>query len=829
MKFSENWLRSLVDIRADSATLARRLTMSGLEVAEVTPIGGSLDGVIVARIVAREPHPDADKLRVCRVDTGAGEVQIVCGAPNARTGLLVPLAMIGAKLPNGITIKAVELRGVESHGMLCSAKELGIDADASGVMELPGDAPVGKSLAEYLRLPDTAIEVELTPNRGDCLGMLGLADEVAAEFGSRAKAFEAPAVKPAISAPREISLEAGADCPRYLGRAMRGIDMAAATPIRMVQRLRAAGVKPINAVVDITNYVMLETGQPLHAFDESKLDGGIIVRHARNGETLKLLDGSEAALDPSFLLVADNASPLAAAGVMGGFGSRVTDATLDVFLEAAHFAPAAIMGRARKLGLTTDAAHRFERGVDPGLPRAAIERATALLIEIAGGQPGEVIEAVLPEHLPQRPVVALRRARIARVLGIAVEDDAVERILIALGMQVEAGSDGWRVTPPSRRFDIEREEDLIEEVARIHGYGAIPVRLPAGTPPAPCNDESVLPVAALIADLAARDYHEAICYAFVDPRLLQTWQLDAQAVPLANPLSADLAVMRTSLLPGLAEALKRNRNHQQTRVRLFEAGVVFGKRDSGLGLRRQDAGANIGAADGPKGEPQERRVSRDSGKTGDAAPLETAMLAAVACGNSGAEQWGEPKRALDFFDVKGDLQSLLALSGAPRAWSFDARDLPAWLHPGRGARVRRDGAVVGAIGVLHPALRQQLDLPETCVFEVKLDALRARAIPTTRALPHFPMLRRDIAVEVDEGTEWGQIAARLRSGLPTMLTELVLFDCFHGPGLSEGRKSLAIGLILQDDSRTLTDREGDQCVAEAVKLLEIEFGAHLRS
>ncbi|MGN6789278.1 MAG: phenylalanine--tRNA ligase subunit beta, partial [Rhodanobacteraceae bacterium] len=793
MKFSENWLRSLVDIRADSATLARRLTMSGLEVAEVTPIGESLDDVVVARIVACAPHSDADKLRVCRVDTGTGEVQIVCGAPNAREGLVAPLARIGATLPNGITIKAAKLRGVESQGMLCSAKELGIDYDASGLMELPENAPVGKPLAEYLRLPDTAIEVELTPNRADCLGMIGLADEVAAEFGARAKPFKASPIPAAVVAPREICLEAGADCPRYLGRAIRGIDMTAPTPTWMAQRLRAAGVNPINAVVDVTNYVMLETGQPMHAFDEAKLVGGIVVRRARKGETLTLLDASEATLDPSFLLIADNTKPLAVAGVMGGFVSRVTDATRDVFLEAAHFSPATIMGCARKLGLATDAAHRFERGVDPELPRAAMERATALLVEIAGGRPGEVIEAVAQKHLRQPVSITLRRARIARVLGIAVEDAEVERILSALGMTVEAQAEGWRATPPSRRFDIEREEDLIEEVARIHGYDAIPARLPGGAPPAPRDDESMLPASAVVAGLAARDYHEAICYAFVDPKLLQAWQLDAHAVPLANPLSSDLAVMRTSLLPGLAEVLKRSRNRQQTRVRLFESGVVFAKR-------------------GGDGE----------------APAETQMLTAVACGGAHAEQWGEPKRVLDFYDIKGDLESLIELSGAPETWSFDTNGLPDWLHPGRGARVLRDGVAAGAIGALHPALQRQLDLPETHVFEIELQALRRRPIPVARALPHFPSIRRDIAVEMDEAVQWAHVAAALRSGLPTILNDVVLFDCFRGPGLSAGRKSLAIGLILQDDSRTLTDEDADRSVADAVRLLESEFGARLR-
>jgi len=794
MKFSENWLRSLVEIAATRDELTKRLTMSGLEVAGSEAIGDALDGVIVARIAACEPHPDADKLRVCRVDTGNAEVQIVCGAPNARVGLVAPLAMIGATLPNGTTIKVAKLRGVESQGMLCSARELGIDTDASGLMELPADAPIGKPLAGYLRLPDAAIEVELTPNRGDCLGMIGLADEVAAEFGGRAKSFDVPSVKPAIAAPRDIRLAAGADCPRYLGRALRGIDMTATTPAWMAQRLRAAGVKPINAVVDVANYVMLETGQPMHAFDEAKLDGVIVVRRARDGEALKLLDESEAKLDAGFLLIADESKPLAMAGVMGGFDSRVTDATQDVFLEAAHFSPAAIMGRARKLGLATDAAHRFERGVDPELPRAAMERATALLIGIAGGRAGEVIEAALPEHLPQRIPVTLRRARIARVLGISITDAEIERILTALGMRVETAADGWRVTPPSRRFDIFAEEDLIEEVARIHGYDEIPVRLPAGAPPAPHDDETRLPSSALGGSLAARDYHEAICYAFVDPRLLQAWQLDAGAVALANPLSAELAVMRTSLLPGLVESLKRNRNRQQARVRLFENGVVFTH-----GRRAQDT-----------------------------APIETAMLAAAACGSARAEQWGEPKRALDFFDIKGDLEALLALSGASQAWSFESRELPAWVHPGRGARILRDGVAVGAVGALHPSLQAALDLPETFVFEVVQEALRRRAIPIAQALPRFPSVRRDIAIEVDAGVEWARVAGAVRSGMRTMLNEPVLFDCFHGPGLSQGRKSLAIGLILQDSSRTLTDQEADRCVADVVAVLEREFGARLR-
>jgi len=792
MRFSENWLRQLVEIPADRAGLVERLTLSGLEVESVEARGAQLEGVIVARIAECAPHPDADKLRICRVETGSGEVQIVCGAPNARAGLKAPLATIGATLPHGVAIKAAKLRGVESQGMLCSAKELGVDADASGLMELPEDAPVGTLLAQYLGLPDASIELKLTPNRSDCLGMRGLADEVAAEFGTHAKGFDVVPVSTTIKTERAIRLEAGADCPRYLGRAIRGINPAAKTPVWMAQRLRAAGIKPISPVVDVTQFVMLELGQPLHAFDESKLEGSIVVRRARANERLKLLDGSEAKLDPGFLVIADERKPLALAGVMGGFDSRVTETTRDVFLESAHFAPAAIMGRARKLGLNTDAAHRFERGVDPQLPRLAIERATALLLEIAGGKPGDIVETARPEHLSHTAPIALRRARIARVLGVAISDDQVHRILSALGMQLENTDGGWRVTPPTRRFDIEREEDLIEELARIHGYAQIPVHLPAGEPPMPVEDETVLPENALRAQLAARDFNEAVCYAFVEAQRLQTWGIADQAVPLANPLSAEMAVMRTSLLPGLVDALRANRNRQQARVRLFEFGRIFARTDG--------------------------------------APLETPMLAAVACGSVHAEQWGERSRALDFHDLKGDLESLLAMRSVAQDWTFDSRELPAWLHPGRGARVLLNGEPVGAVGALHPRLLGELGLDEDVyVFEVQAGSLRGRTLPRAQMLPRFPSVRRDIAVELPRTVAWAEIEGNLRQTLGSMLADTFVFDVYTGPGLKADQKSVAMGLILQDRSRTLTDQDADRCVAAALASLETMFGAKLRS
>ncbi|MEI7037233.1 phenylalanine--tRNA ligase subunit beta [Fulvimonas yonginensis] len=791
MKFSENWLRELVEIEADRERLAHTLTMAGLEVEDFTVLGEGLAGVVVGEILAAEKHPEADRLKVCRVAAGQGEpLQIVCGAPNARVGLKAPLATVGAVLPGGITIKDARLRGVESAGMLCSAKELGIDADTSGLMELPTDAPVGQPLAEFLGLPDASIELKLTPNRPDCLGLLGLAHDVAALFGSRVR-VSAQAPAPVTSdARRGIRLEAGKDAPRYLGRVIEGIDAAARTPLWLAERLRRSGLRPISAVVDVTNYVMLELGQPLHAFDNDRLEGDVVVRHARAGETLKLLDGSEAALDEGFLLIADDRKGLAVAGVMGGHDSRVTDATRNVFLESAHFAPAAIMGRARKLGLHTDASHRFERGVDPELPRRALERATELLLAIAGGRAGPVLAAENPADLPRPATVALRRARLARVLGLGVPDAEVARIFTALGMAVQATAEGWQVTAPTSRFDIEREEDLIEEVARVYGYDRIPTHTPAGALALSPEPEARIGELALREQLAARDFYEAVNLSFVSAELLAHWGYAHDLVPLANPLSADLAVMRPSLLPGLVEALRHNRARQQERVRLFEVARVFAA-----------------------GDP----------------PAETPSLAIAACGSAHAEQWAEPARALDFFDLKGELDALLAWGGKADRWSLHADGLPAWLHPGRGARVACDGETVGYLGALHPQLAKALDLgPDVHVLEVALAPLLERRLPRARPVPRFPSVRRDIAVEVPEEVRWSQIEQAVRGSLGSVLKEVKLFDRYSGKGVETGRKSLAMGLILQDASRTLTDDDADRCVRDAVAALETTCKAKLR-
>jgi phenylalanyl-tRNA synthetase beta chain len=791
MKFPESWLREHVTVAASRDELAARLTAIGLEVENIEAVGAALEGVVVAEILSTAKHPEADRLQVCQVSIGSGEpVQIVCGAPNARPGLKAPLATIGAKLPGGMAIKAAKLRGVDSFGMLCSAKELAIDPDASGLLELPADAPVGAALAQYLGLPDASFELKLTPNRADCFSVRGVAFDVAAALGTNVNALEIPEAKIESTAKFAVELKAGADCPRFCGRVIEGFDPGAKSPLWMTERLKRAGLRPISPLVDITNYVMLELGQPLHAFDADKLVGPIRVRHARAGETLKLLDEREVALDPDFLLVTDADRAVALGGVMGGWDTRVTDATTRVFFEAAHWAPSAIIGRARKLGMHTDAGHRFERGVDPELPRYAIERATALVQQIMGGKAGPITETALAEYLPKPASVSLRRARLARVLGVSVPDAEVERILRALGMQVSDTADGWSVLAPTRRFDIAIEEDLIEEIARIHGYEAIPTQLPAGEIVLAAPSETRVSDSSLRRQLVARDFLEAINYAFVDAQALKLWQLDDGAVVLANPLTSELGVMRTSLLPGLAEAMRRNRARQQERVRLFEIGRSF----------------HASAA----GE----------------APAETRRIAAIACGRSDSEQWAIGAREVDFYDLKAEVEGLLALAGA-RA-EFRVAD-QAFGHPGRSASVWRDGRRIGWVGHLHPRLAKTLDLDgEVVAFELELDPLVARAIPMASDLSRFPSVRRDLAVVVSENTSWLALEQCLTRALGDRLRSVLLFDQYRGPGLETGAKSLAMGLILQDVYRTLTDQDADQAVSGALAALAKDCGARIR-
>ncbi|TBR07163.1 MAG: phenylalanine--tRNA ligase subunit beta [Lysobacter sp.] len=793
MKFSEHWLREHVPTHATRDELTAVLTAIGLEVEAVTLLGASLDGVLVGEIVAAERHPEADRLQVCRVDIGHGEpLQIVCGAPNARVGLRAPIATVGAVLPGGIAIAAAKLRGVDSAGMLCSARELGLDADASGLLELPCDAPVGARLTEYFALPDASIEIKLTPNRADCFSVRGIAYDVAAATGVQVAALEIPAIAASTASRLAVELQAGADTPRYCGRIIEGVDAARPTPAWMAERLRRSGIRPVSLLVDITQYVMLELGQPMHAFDRATLSGPIGVRHARSGESLKLLDGREVMLDEQFVVVTDAGRAVALGGVMGGFDTRVTDATRDVFLEAAHFAPGAIIGRGRRLGLHTDAGHRFERGVDPTLPRLAIERATSLVMELAGGEPGPLEEATLPEHLSTPHPIRLRRDRLARVLGLQVEDAEVERILRALGLETEAVDAGWRVTPPSRRFDIAIEEDLIEEIARIHGYDAIPATLPAGVVPLAPAPESVIEPAHLRRRLAARGFVEAINYAFVDAAWLAAWSMEEGALPLANPLSGELAIMRTSLLPGLVAALSRNVARQQPRVRLFELGNVF----------------------------HQPTIAGEM-------PRHTQRIAGVATGAAHGEQWSHAARQVGFHDLKGDLESLASMAGAELSFRPSTA---AWGHPGRSADVLLSGRVVGWIGELHPRLSQSLGLDAAVVaFEVDLASIQARALPRASTLSRFPSVRRDLAFVVADGTPWAVMEASVRRAAGATLRELVLFDVYQGKGVETGFKSVAMGLILQEQSRTLTDRDVDAVVGEVIASLQREHGATIRS
>lgn len=788
MKFSENWLRSLVDLKAPRDELAHRLTMAGLEVEGIEAYDASLAGVVVAEIVGAEKHPQADKLQVCRVNAGGEELQIVCGAPNARVGLKAPLATIGATLPNGVTIKAAKLRGVESFGMLCSATELGLGSDTSGLLELPAELVVGTPLAQALELPDASIELKLTPNRPDCLGLEGLASEVATLFDVPRRSPDASPVAAVTNDTRKVSLAAPERCPRFCGRVVTGIDPRARTPLWMAERLRRSGLRPISAIVDCTNYVMLELGQPLHAFDHAKLRGDIVVRPAREGEALKLLDGREVTLDPQFLVVADEREAVALGGIMGGESTKVTDATTDVFIEAAHWVPAAIIGRARRLGMHTDASHRFERGVDPELPRRAVERMTRLLIDIAGGKPGPLIEAVERAHLAPHSPVAVRRARVRRVLGMDVPDARIASILRGLDMRVEETAEGWIVVPPSRRFDIAIEEDLIEEIARVHGYDHVPVHAPRGEIAPAMDSETRVPIADARRLLAAAGYADCVELAFVPQALLDAWGAGEGALALANPLSAELGTMRSLLLPGLVEALKRNVARQQPRVRLFEVGNAFGR--------------GIGAFD------------------------QSLRVAAVATGAAQAEQWGAKARDVDYFDLKGDLERLAGLAVAPL--EFRPGDAP-FLHPGKSARVFLRGAPVGWIGHLHPRLLKALGVDgDVVAFEADLEPLLARPIPRAAEVSRLPRVRRDIAVVAPRAVPFAGVAATIRQAVGPLLVDLVLFDEFTGGNLSPGSRSLAIGLILQDHSRTLTDQDADRSVTAALDALAREHDVKLR-
>jgi phenylalanyl-tRNA synthetase beta chain len=785
LKISENWLRTFVNPPLSTRELAHAVTMSGLEVEAIEPAAPPFDGVVVGQVLRVERHPDADRLVVCHVNVGGEPLTIVCGAPNARAGLKVPAALPGAKLL-GKTVGVARVRGVESHGMLCSDRDLGLPGEGEGLLALPEDAAPGRSVREVLDLDDQLLTLKPTPNRGDCLSVLGVGREVAAVTGTALRMVEIKPVRTAIVERCPVLLDAPQACPRYCGRIVRNVNARAATPEWMVRRLTRSGLRPISALVDITNYVMLELGQPLHAFDYAKLEGGIRVRFARAGDKLTLLNGDAPELGPGHLLIADERKPIALAGVMGGLDTAVGDATKDLFLESAFFAPDAVAGKSRALQLTSEAAYRFERGVDFGATANALERATQLVLEICGGAAGPVSEG--RAQLPGRDPVRLRLKRVERLLGIRFEKGQVSDILRRLRFESSAADEEFRVTPPTYRFDIAIEEDLVEELARIYGYDRIPPARPAAPAAILPQAETQRVTPDLRGILVRRDYQEVVTYSFVDADSERDLAGNPAPVALANPIASHLSVMRSSLAGSLLGCVAHNVSRRQPRVRLFEVGRCFERADAG-GYRQ---------------------------------PV---RLGGVAYGDALPEQWGSrPARPVDFYDVKGDVEAVLA----PRVAVFRPQAHPA-LHPGKSAVIELDGAYAGWIGELHPRWQRKYDLPAAPVlFELEYEALKNRGLPAYTEISKFPLVRRDIAVEVDEGVAYGAILEELNRARPPIVTEIGLFDIYRGTGVEKGKKSLAFSVLLQDTRKTLTDAEVESAVVQLRAVLTQRFNAKLR-
>ncbi|WP_298450253.1 phenylalanine--tRNA ligase subunit beta [uncultured Marinobacter sp.] len=790
MKFSEQWLREWVNPEINSQQLMDQITMAGLEVDGFEPVAGKFDGVVVGEVQSVEPHPDADKLRVCQVNDGTQVVQVVCGAPNVRQGLKVPFAVVGAVLPGDFKIRKAKLRGQPSEGMLCSESELGLSESHEGLMELPSDAPVGASLSDYLKLNDVAIDVDLTPNRSDCLSIKGIAREVGV---LNSLVPEAPQIEPVEAVHSEvpdIRVDAPEGCPRYLGRILRNVNLQAETPLWMQEKLRRSGVRSIDAAVDVTNFVMLEQGQPMHAFDRDEISKGIVVRMARPAEKLVLLDGQEVELTEQTLVIADHEKPIAIAGVMGGEHSGVSAKTRDLVLEAAYFDPITLAGKARHYGLHTDASHRFERGVDYELARDAMERATQLLMEIVGGEAGEIVEVSSAKDLPKAHSIDLRSKRLADVLGLEIDRTTVEEILTRLGLRVEKLlKDGWRILVPSFRPDISIEEDLIEEVGRIYGYNNLPVTEPTGSLGLRVNDEATRPVSAIQSYFVSHGYQEAITYSFVDPKVQAQVDPEHEGIALANPISSDLSVMRTTLWSGLLKTVAHNQNRQQPRIRLFETGLRF----------LQDG----------------QRIDQQP------------MLAGVVVGPQYPENWVNGRRTADFFDVKGELEGLFSLLGIEIG--FVGSRHPA-LHPGQTAELLRDGEHVGWLGTLHPQVQKNLELNGTILmFELSLNSIITGYVPNFKEISKFPEVRRDLAIIIGGDFSFADVERVARKHAGERLTALRAFDVYEGESLGEGNRSLALSLFWQHPERTLNEDEVHSLFNGVIDALKEELGATLRS
>jgi len=791
MKFSLQWLQELVKTKLATKALVEQLTMAGLEVGSVTPVSGEFTKVVIGKVLEAKPHPNADKLQACIVDIGKKDkLSIVCGAKNVRKNLKVAVALVGATLPGDLKIKKVKLRGVDSCGMICSAKELGLGETSEGIMELPQDAPVNHDFAAYLHLEDTSIEIDLTPNRGDCASLKGLAREVAAFNQCKYFLPKIKAIKPKAKDVLSINLKAERECPRYVGRIIRDINLEASTPLWMQERLRRSGLRSIDPIVDVTNYVMLELGQPMHAFDLNNISNGLEIRLAKKGEKLKLLDETKIPLSPKDLVIADSKKPVALAGVMGGENSGISKTTKDIFLESAFFDPIQVAESARRFGLQTDSSYRFERGVDSQLQVKAIERATELLLDIVGGKPGPTTEKHAREYLPKPAKIKLRLSRIAKILGIKIPAKVVRDILRSLEMSVKKCRDGFQVIVPSHRFDCTLEVDLIEEVARIYGYENIPARIYAAgltIPPIASNKISTKTMRAL---LQHRDYHEVITYSFVDPKMQKL--LDPKQVPLTltNPIASNMAVMRTNLWPGLLDTLMYNLNRQQDRIRLFEIGLRF--REIKDKLQQQQ------------------------------------VVAGVAYGLQNHEQWGETKRLADFYDVKADIETMLHGTQSFKNFVFKAASHPA-LHPGKCAQIFKNDRVVGYLGVLHPDIAQLLELKhEVVLFELSLDEIQDKVIPQYQPVSKYPAIRRDLAFLADKNVLAAQIETIIRTEIGKLLTDLAVFDVYYGKDIDPQKKSIALSLTLQRFDRTLNDHEVNELLTQVITSLEEKLGLKLR-
>ncbi|HAS8221399.1 phenylalanyl-tRNA synthetase subunit beta [Vibrio vulnificus] len=794
MKFSESWLREWVNPAVTTDELTHQITMAGLEVDDVLPVAGTFNGVKVGHVVECGQHPDADKLRVTKVDVGEEELlDIVCGAANCRQGLKVAVATVGAVLPGDFKIKKAKLRGQPSHGMLCSFTELGIDVESDGIMELAIDAPIGMDFRDFLALNDVTVDVDLTSNRADCFSIRGMAREVGVLNRADVTEPSVAPVAPSIDDTVAIEVKAPAACPRYLGRVVKNVNVQAKTPLWMQEKLRRCGIRSIDPVVDITNFVLLEQGQPMHAFDLAKIDGGIVVRLAEQGEKITLLDGSEAELNADTLVVADHNKALAIAGIFGGEESGVTSETKDVLLECAFFAPDHIRGRARSYGLHTDSSMRFERGVDYALQVSAMERATALLVEICGGEVAPVVAVESEAELPKPNKVALRRTKLDNLLGHHIADSDVVEILERLGMTVETTAEGWVAVAPTWRFDIAIEQDLVEEVGRIYGYDNIPNQNPAAALKMHDHQEANIPLKRVRDLLVDRGYHEAITYSFVEPEQQKLVVPGVDALILPNPISAEMSAMRLGLIQGLLNTVVHNQKRQQPRVRLFEYGLRFIPCDT--------------AENGMRQEP---------------------MLAGVIAGTRSEEHWNIDTNTVDFFDLKGDVEAILELSANDKAYSFVAAKHPA-LHPGQSAAIVVDGKEIGVIGTVHPELERKFGLNgRTIVFEIEWSAINRKVIPEAVALSKFPANRRDIAVVIDEAVASGDIVNACLEVGGEFLKAAKLFDVYVGKGVEEGKKSLAIALTLQSNERTLEDADIAGAVDAIVAHVSEKFGASLR-